>query len=1810
MKFLSDYMKRKYAFILLVLFLVGLYPGALANAFPSGVPITIAQGTSALNIRDSFVAEDWNIGGNATIRDSIVRLTDNIASQVGYLFFRDSIHLNENLAFNAKFSFKIHDNYSLGADGMAFVIQSETNSSGSAGGGLGYSGISPSIAVEIDTWQNNGDPSESHLGVMVNGNTTDHREFYSTVPDIDVSNAIHTIWIDYDGTDLKVFMAQETDGNAPKPDAPVMSYGIVLTDIFTNTTDLFVGFTAATGGAASIHELHSVFFQSRYTEKGIQEPDNYVQAGAPSKPIDLSVTKYVGEELVVNPSEEGIYTFYGALDAVKPLASGTSFTIPSEMNTDGKVYYYSQTVEGRQSERGAITVKVTDRDGIFTSPLPKPYVSEMFVDEHLRLKLDGQENMDGATVTITDMMSGDLLEFEPIHGINGFYNPNSGVLTLSGNATVAQYEEALKSVKIRAEQLGISRQIAFTIGSSVYFDPTQHYYEYVTTDSNQSISWLEAKEAAEKRSYYGRQGYLATITSARENAFILEKTLGLGWIGGRDIERDLLTGEWLDENTKGDWRWVTGPEGFADRGKGLSFTTGYAPHIPWTFGPITPEKVSFDPEMDWYYRVDDVDGKRYTNWDNREPNNYNLSEYVLHIYNGTGKWNDFPLNSEVRGYVVEYGGLPTDRAEDLSVTDFKLIQMSSLGYAVTVEDGTGAGIYLPGDSVTLEAYTKSIGDEFKEWEVVEGDITLPNPTSHRTTFTMPTMPVKIRATYTYAPEHKLTVQGGTGSGDFTQHTVVEISAQEDVEAGKLFKEWKVVSGSVEIDTKLKTQRFTMPGNDLVLKAIYTYGVDVSGGSGSGRYTPGDTVTVTAYEVTDAGKEFDGFTLTPSSIEVEDFTQKTITFTMPEESVTVTRNTRSIPYNVMFDSQGGTPLAEMKVLFDALIVAPSAPTKAGYDFSGWYRDAGFETAWNFAYDKMPAADVILYAKWTPNADTDYAVLHYQEKVDGTGYDLFETEDLEGTTGGSVHAGAKTYTGFVFDEENPESVLTGTIEGDGSLVLKLYYDRVHYDYVFKNWNDEVIAEGNIPYGADVPVPGNPLRSGHTFTGWSQEIPEVMPAEPLTFKAVFSINSYTLTFNSNGGSSVNSITKNYGESVGTVEETTKEGYTFKGWSPTIPQYVPASNSTYEAQWEINRYRVSFEENGGTAVTDLLLDYNTFIEIVPVTTKAGYTFEGWYTEAALENKWDFEKDTIPAEHITLHAKWSANTNTKYVVNHYKEKLDGTYELEDQEEFTGITDTEITAPVKIYIGFSVDRTHEDEFATGIIDGSGTLELSLYYQRDSFEVVFKDWDGTVLKEVTLKYESGAKAPTGMTREGYTFTHWDEDFTKITEDLEVKAIYTINQYDVSFEENGGSEVLNLRQDFNTLIESNTATSRIGYTFEGWFTDAALETEWDFAVDKVPAQNITLYAKWSAKTDTVYKVKHYREALDGTYVEFEKEIKIGTTDTTGTAAANTYEGFTYLKDHEDEISSGNIRGDGSLVLELYYDRNEYRIIFRGFDGGVLVDDMMKYGESIELPEDPEKAGYIFKGWMKEVPETVPAKDESFESLWEITAAEEVRQKIEALPSLDEVGKEDGALLMEIKKLMDQLTEEELKYLKPEDIEKFQKSSTVYVEMSFTDEKTKVRVNAAENTYFDPNLKLVVEEVKLGALKDTADKNLLTIRKNKEILQVFDISLLLNNVEVQPDGIIRIYLPLSTELKNSYKDLEVIYVAEDGKITVMPSKVEGDYLVFETDHLSYYSIIGTKINALPSLGEETSSAALGFLLLAVGLCLYVSWRKRKTA
>ena len=118
---------------------------------------------------------------------------------------------------------------------------------------------------------------------------------------------------------------------------------------------------------------------------------------------------------------------------------------------------------------------------------------------------------------------------------------------------------------------------------------------------------------------------------------------------------------------------------------------------------------------------------------------------------------------------------------------------------------------------------------------------------------------------------------------------------------------------------------------------------------------------------------------------------------------------------------------------------------------------------------------------------------------------------------------------------------------------------------------------------------------------------------------------------------------------------------------------------------------------------------------------------------------------------------------------------------------------------------------------------------------------------------------------------------------------------------------------------TDVIRLGYDFKGWYTDEALTIPFTF--DTPITHKTTLYAKWEARTDTPYTVEHYLENLDGSYALDTIEPLKGTTDTTVTAAAKSYDNFTYDSTVPGTVASGNIAGDGSLVLKLFYTRNTY-------------------------------------------------------------------------------------------------------------------------------------------------------------------------------------------------------------------------------------------------------------------------------------------------
>lgn len=252
--------------------------------------------------------------------------------------------------------------------------------------------------------------------------------------------------------------------------------------------------------------------------------------------------------------------------------------------------------------------------------------------------------------TITDIDDTEIKEF--FIQISSGYNANSDVLLLTGiHPTVTTIwssvegkltlsgaggnlinltalEAAIKDVVFVSSDATISeeRYFSFTIDQANYLPSTQHFYEFVPAIG---ITWKDAKIAAENRTYYGLQGYLATIMSEDEKNITGEQSTGAGWIGGSDEEEDDV------------WKWVTGPE------IGTVFWNGKA-------NGTTPN---------------------YAFWNINEPNDsQNSGEKYAHITHGVGTkgaWNDLTNegnptgNYQPKGYIVEYGGMPGDPVVNL-----------------------------------------------------------------------------------------------------------------------------------------------------------------------------------------------------------------------------------------------------------------------------------------------------------------------------------------------------------------------------------------------------------------------------------------------------------------------------------------------------------------------------------------------------------------------------------------------------------------------------------------------------------------------------------------------------------------------------------------------------------------------------------------------------------------------------------------------------------------------------------------------------------------------------------------------------------------------------------------------------------------------------------------------------------------------------------------------------------------------------------------------------------------------------------------
>jgi uncharacterized repeat protein (TIGR02543 family) len=355
---------------------------------------------------------------------------------------------------------------------------------------------------------------------------------------------------------------------------------------------------------------------------------------------------------------------------------------------------------------------------------------------------------------------------------------------------------------------------------------------------------------------------------------------------------------------------------------------------------------------------------------------------------------------------------------------------------------------------------------------------------------------------------------------------------------------------------------------------------------------------------------------------------------------------------------------------------------------------------------------------------------------------------------------------------------------------------------------------------------------------------------------VSTYTITYHQNGGTGATDGTYTV-ESIISLPTPTKTGYTFAGWYDNAGLTGPAvttiptgstGNKAFWAKWTVT---VSFDSDGGSAVASQTdLTEGVYILQPANPTKTGFTFAGWYKEVALTNLWNFVTDVVTSN-ITLYAKWVNDALPVYTVTF---NSDGGSAVAPQSVAQGEHVLQPIDPTKTgstFAGWYKEAacTNAWNFAADAV--SATVTLYVKWTPIQYTVAFNSNGGSVVVPQTVNYGNTASVPSpAPTRTGYSLTGWNNGAAAynfadaVTGDLTLTAQWTISNYAVTFNSDGGSTVAP-----QSVAHGNTATkptdpTKTGYSFAGWYNGAAAYNFADAVTDI-----LTLTAQWTPDSYTV-------------------------------------------------------------------------------------------------------------------------------------------------------------------------------------------------------------------------------------------------------------------------------------------------------------------------------------------------------------------------
>ena len=618
--------------------------------------------------------------------------------------------------------------------------------------------------------------------------------------------------------------------------------------------------------------------------------------------------------------------------------------------------------------------------------------------------------------------------------------------------------------------------------------------------------------------------------------------------------------------------------------------------------------------------------------------------------------------------------------------------------------------------------------------------------------------------------------------------------------------------------------------------------------------------------------------------------------------------------IEFNSNGGSYVAPQFVTDTTK--EPTPPTKPGYDFVGWYTNE--ETNNEFEFGNILSNNLTLYAKWTPNNRVSYTVIHWWENANDDGYSFHERETKYGKVGDPTNAAAKTYsitdkslTGQSITRKNvfsPQAIEQQTIKNDGSTIVNIYYKRAEYKLSFGYYQWKVlwtewkeIASITKKYGENIsssewPKNGNQanweIDNSEKYIAYLSTMP--LDGGRLTRTsdeggentATYYVE--TLNGSESGAICVDNrwfIVHHYDKTKGTSGNTVgpEDRYAITGFEPisNLGTQVGQKYKNVKFYYSRSSYDIVYVNTGAKdndkhtvsyKFEASITDAGNYEPTTPPAGKEGYVFAGWYADPAGEQAYDFTGKTMPAQNITVYAKWEAPTFTVTVYDVNKETKLKTFEnvsLRDTIDKDAMPTDKVTlAEGDTFLGWTYEDGTPFNFNTAI-----TQDIELYARvgnKTGYSVTYVV-DSSIANpqtKDTQKYAKDSKATVlnnlDQLPANKVFLYWEDasgnkyypnSSIKITGNVTLYAVYgdKAETVTVTYHSNFGST----DSTYTTKAMPNNGKfsvadysaldlpDRTGYEFTGWSTKSGEQkVEFEKGDDARADTNGSndLYAQW--------------------------------------------------------------------------------------------------------------------------------------------------------------------------------------------------------------------------------------------------------------------------------------------------------------------------------------------------------------------------------